>query len=154
MQVELRKYRKADLSRHLALLMMNQVYKKIDNKILGQEKIWLDKVIRNYSRQKPEFYVLAIILKNKLIGNLIAEKINYRNKSLEIGFWVGKQYWNKGHATEALSLFLKRIERKFKPEKIYAAHKKGNLASGRVLKKAGFKLLKESSVRYIVKAPF
>ena len=134
MQINLRKYRKADLKRHLALLAMNKITG--NNK---REKLWLDKAIRNYSRQKPDFHVLVIILKNKLIGNLVAEKINLRNKSLEIGFWIGKQYWNKGYATEALSLFLKRIEKKFKPEKVYASHKKGNLASGRVLEKAGFK---------------
>jgi RimJ/RimL family protein N-acetyltransferase len=136
--IKLRKYKERDLDRHLELFLMNDICKKINDKIREQEKEWLKKVIANYKKEKPDFFTIAIILNDKLIGNLVAEKIDYKNKTLEIGFWIGKDYWGKGITTKALNLFLKKIIKKFKPRKILAHHKKDNPASGRVLEKAGF----------------
>lgn len=145
MKLKLRRYNKRDLDRHLELFLMNNICKKISPKIRQQEKRWLEKVIQNYKREKPDFYVLAITLDNELIGNLIAEKIDYKNKTLEVGLWVGKNYWGKGYATKALNLFLKKVIRKFKPQKIYAHHKKANIASKRVLEKGGFNFESEKN---------
>lgn len=144
MGLKLREYNEKDLDRHLELFLMNEIYKKIDEKIRQQEKEWLRRAIKNYKKERPDFYTLAIILNDELIGNLIAEKIDYKNKTLEVGFWIGKDYWGRGYTTEALNLFLKKIKIKFKPEKIYACHKKNNLASKRVLEKAGFNFGSES----------
>ena len=138
MELKLRKYNEKDLDRHLELFLMNGICKKINEGIKQREKEWLRKVVENYKKEKPGFYVMAIVLDGELVGNLIAEKIDYQNKTLEIGFWIGKDYWGKGYATKALNLFLKKIAVKFKPKKVYACHKKNNSASGRVLEKAGF----------------
>ncbi|MBT3404931.1 GNAT family N-acetyltransferase [archaeon] len=138
MQIKLRKYKERDLDRHLELFLMNGICGKIDEKIREQEKEWLKKVITNYKKEKPDFFIIAIILKGKLIGNLVAEKIDTEKKTLEIGFWIGKNYWGKGITTKALKIFLKKIIKKFKSKKIIAHHKTNNPASGRVLEKAGF----------------
>lgn len=140
--LKLRKYNKKDLERHLELFLMNGVYKRINEKTEKQEGEWIERVIENYKKKNPDSYTLAIILDGKLIGNLIAEKIDYENKTLEIGFWIGKNYWNKGYATKALKKFLKKIEKKFPSFRIIARHKMKNVASGRVLKKSGFKFKK------------
>ena len=138
MEIRLRKYKERDLDRHLELFLMNGICKKIDEKTKKQEKGWLKKVIANYKKEKPDFFTMAIILNGKLIGNLVAEKIDYKNKTLEVGFWIGKDYWRQGVTTKALKIFLKKIMEKFQPKKIFAYHKEGNLSSGRVLEKAGF----------------
>ncbi len=138
MTIKLRKYKKSDLKRHLEIFLMNGIYKKINPKIEKQEKEWLDKAIENYKKEKPGFYVLAITLDGKLIGNCIAEKIDYKGKTAEIGFWIGKDYWNKGYTTKALGLFFKRIKDKLDLKKVHAKHERGNPASGRVLEKDGF----------------
>jgi len=52
----------------------------------------------------------------------------------ELGYWIGKQYWGKGIATKALSLFL--LEFTVRP--IYARAVKDNVGSIRVLQKCGF----------------
>jgi RimJ/RimL family protein N-acetyltransferase len=52
----------------------------------------------------------------------------------EIGYWIGKEYWGKGIATQALTAFL-RIERR---RPLYAGVAKRNGASIRVLQKCGF----------------
>lgn len=52
----------------------------------------------------------------------------------EVTYWIGKEYWGKGIATLALSLFLNDV--KVRP--LYARAAKDNAASIRVLGKCGF----------------
>ncbi|MEP6988916.1 MAG: GNAT family N-acetyltransferase [Chloroflexota bacterium] len=52
----------------------------------------------------------------------------------EIGYWIGKEFWGKGIATQALLAFLKIVTTR----PLYAAAAKDNLASLRVLQKCGF----------------
>ena len=52
----------------------------------------------------------------------------------EVGYWIGKEFWGKGIATQALHAFLKIVTAR----PIYAAAAKDNLASLHVLQKCGF----------------
>ena len=52
----------------------------------------------------------------------------------EVTYWIGREYWGKGVATEALSEFLRDV--KMRP--LYARAAKDNVASIRVLEKCGF----------------
>lgn len=54
----------------------------------------------------------------------------------EVTYWLGKKYWGKGIATQALSRFL--VEVKHRP--LYARAAKDNIGSIRVLKKCGFSI--------------
>jgi RimJ/RimL family protein N-acetyltransferase len=141
------KYKISDLDRHLELLLMNRVYKKITPKIKEDEKAWLEKSIKNYKLKSPEFYVLAICLGKKIIGNVVLEKINSKKNNL--GFWIGKEYQKKGYATKAVNLFVKKIMRKFKPKMIYAETKIKNLGAQKVLENNGFKQMKKLKGRLI-----
>ena len=59
-------------------------------------------------------------------------------KDCEVGYWVGKPYWNKGICTEALKLMLDYCIQVKHFENIWAGHFTGNPASGRVMEKCGF----------------
>jgi len=144
-KLNLRKYNKKDFERHIELLVMNKVYKKLDSKTKESEKEWLNNVINNYQKKKPTFFVLAITLNKKLIGNLVIEKINYQKKNANIGFWIGKNYWNKGYASKALNLFLKKINKIFEIKLFYAETKIHNLGSQKVLEKNNFNKLKRKA---------
>jgi len=52
----------------------------------------------------------------------------------EISYWLGRAYWGKGIATEALSQFLAAL----RARPLYARAAKDNVASLRVLAKCGF----------------
>jgi RimJ/RimL family protein N-acetyltransferase len=52
----------------------------------------------------------------------------------EISYWLGKEFWNKGIATQGLALFLDVVT--VRP--LYARVVKDNIASIRVLEKNGF----------------
>lgn len=56
----------------------------------------------------------------------------------EVGYWIGRPYWGRGYATEALEAGLIWASRKWKRRALVAGHFSDNPASGRVLEKAGF----------------
>ena len=56
----------------------------------------------------------------------------------EVGYWLGKPFWNKGICTEALRLLTDYCIRVKHFGNIWADHFTGNPASGRVMQKCGF----------------
>ncbi len=56
----------------------------------------------------------------------------------ETGYWIGRDYWGRGYATEALEGALAWASRHWKRRAMVAGHFADNPASGRVLEKAGF----------------
>ena len=85
---------------------------------------------------KQESYNFMIFQDKKMIGGIGLSEFN--NKSCQVGYWLGKQYWGNGFATEALKSILDFGFDHLNLEKIYAAYKNGNQGSIRVLTKCGF----------------
>lgn len=56
----------------------------------------------------------------------------------EVGYWIGKPFWGRGFATEALEGAMTWAKGKWKKRAVVAGHFADNPASGRVLSKAGF----------------
>src|SRR5438093_970905 len=70
-------------------------------------------------------------------GNVVGSVAKFVDKELgkpEITYWIGKEYWGMGLATQALSKFLRDI--RLRP--IYGRAARDNVASIRVLEKCGF----------------
>jgi len=85
-------------------------------------------------------YVFAIRLKdtNTLIG-CISLGINLKHNRGAVGYWIGHDYWGKGYCTEALKAILRFGFENKKLNRIFAEHKTFNVASGKVMEKAGMK---------------
>ena len=56
----------------------------------------------------------------------------------EAGYWIGRDFWGRGFATEALEGALVWASKRWKRRALVAGHFADNPASGRVLEKAGF----------------
>jgi ribosomal-protein-alanine N-acetyltransferase len=102
--------------------------------------------------RKGELVNFAIILKetNQLIG-AIGLLINKRFNRAEMGYWIGKDYWNKGYCTEAAAKVLEYGFTKMKLNKIHASHMSRNTSSGRVMARIGMKKegkLKEQVIKW------
>ena len=63
----------------------------------------------------------------------------------ELGYWVGKPYWNRGYATEAVTAVIDHAFSHLGLERVYAAHFTRNPSSGRVMQKVG--MLHEGSLK-------
>jgi len=84
---------------------------------------------------------LAILHQGQVVGNIgcVPQKDIYR-KSVEIGYFIGEEYWGHGFATLAVGEFLKYLQENFDPIRIYAEVFEHNKSSMRVLQKNGFYL--------------
>jgi RimJ/RimL family protein N-acetyltransferase len=56
----------------------------------------------------------------------------------EVGYWLGRPFWNRGYATEALTAALRWVKFDWRRHVVWAGHFTDNKASGQVLVKAGF----------------
>ena len=75
--------------------------------------------------------VKTIVFQDQIAGHIACfERLN----NLEVSYWIGRDYWGKGIATDALSEFLMII----KTRPLFARTASDNAASIRVLEKCGF----------------
>ena len=82
-------------------------------------------------------HVFKICGRNKLLGviGLVHETDHCR---AELGYWLGEPYWNKGYATEAVSMAVAYAFGVLGVRRIYSRCYAVNAASRRVLEKNGF----------------
>ena len=57
----------------------------------------------------------------------------------ELGYWIARPYWGLGFATEAASALLRAARESLRIERVHSSHFADNPASGRVLRKLGFR---------------
>ena len=81
----------------------------------------------------------AVNIKTILLGAEIAGSVSTYEMEGEpqITYWIGKQYWGKGIATQALQAFLKDM----KERPVYGRIAIDNIGSRRVLEKCGFEMI-------------
>ncbi|RPJ44644.1 MAG: N-acetyltransferase, partial [Chloroflexi bacterium] len=59
----------------------------------------------------------------------------------EVGYWLGREFWGRGIATQALTAFLEQVTER----PLFAHVAKHNLSSRRVLEKCAFAVVGEGS---------
>ena len=91
--------------------------------------------------RKKAAYELGIELKEtgRIIGMMSFVKIDHANKNAEVGYWLGKKYWRRGIAKEALKLILEFGFKKLGLIRVYAKVLHPNTASAKLLESVGFK---------------
>jgi len=78
-------------------------------------------------------FLKTILFEGQVAGNLVSFVLSGER---EVGYWLGREFWGKGIATQALSEFLRKV----KERPLYAHVAKHNIGSMRVLEKCGFTL--------------
>ena len=66
----------------------------------------------------------------------------------ELGYWIGRPFWGRGYATEAVAAVLRWSEEGWRKRLVVAGHFADNEPSGRVLVKTGFLYTGVVSSRY------
>jgi len=84
------------------------------------------------------FYAVDLKESGELVGSAGID-IYFQHGRATIGYWIGREYWNKGYATEAASILLGYVFDVMKFHKVDSHHFARNPASGRVLEKLGMK---------------
>jgi RimJ/RimL family protein N-acetyltransferase len=83
----------------------------------------------------------CIVYNGKVAGSIgVLPKDDVYRKTIEIGYIIGEQFWNKGIATKAVELLLQYIYEHFDVVRIFAEVFEHNKPSMKVLQKNGFYL--------------
>lgn len=81
--------------------------------------------------------VRGITLDGQLIG-VTGYLPDLAGRSAEIGYWLGKDYWGRGFATEAAAALIAYCFRRERFSHVTCGHYADNPASERVIRKLGF----------------
>ena len=75
----------------------------------------------------------------KVLGLVHLNKIDFFHRSAEIGYWFSRKSWGNGYATECVRAMAEYAIKTLRMDEILAICHPDNLASLRVLEKAGMK---------------
>jgi RimJ/RimL family protein N-acetyltransferase len=86
-----------------------------------------------------KIFAFAIVLDNKVIGSIgVFRCENIHNRTAELGYYIGEPYWGKGIMTSAVKQACEYVFAHSDILRIFAEPFSYNIASCRVLEKAGF----------------
>jgi len=109
---------------------------------MASEWISTHEAIRDKGR--AIFYVIERKESGELVGSTGID-IDLQHSRAEIGYWIGRKYWNRGYATEAAARLLGYVFTVLRFHKVTAHCFARNPGSGRVLEKLG--MTRESLLR-------
>jgi len=103
----------------------------------GMAEAWIS--THQESFEKGETVTFAITLKpgGTLLGAISIFHIEITHRQGEIGYWIGKPYWNHGFCSEAAREVIRYAFEVLELNRVQARHLTRNPASGRVMQKAG-----------------
>lgn len=96
---------------------------------------WIEK----YSDKK--FYQWCIELKSigEVIGSISVVDYKEYIYTVEIGYCIGKEFWNKGYTTEAFRALIDFFFNEVEVKRVEARHDPNNISSGKVMLKCGLR---------------
>jgi RimJ/RimL family protein N-acetyltransferase len=99
---------------------------------------WIQTAEDHFKRGDGIHFAIALRPQDLFIGG-IGLSIDRQNEVAELGYWIGKPYWNQGYCTEAAQATLRYGLEVLGLNRIQARHFASNPASGRVMQKSGMK---------------
>lgn len=103
---------------------------------VGNAVEWIE-----FTRKQNPVKNMAVVYDGNIAGSIgVMTKEDVYRKSIEIGYFLGEQYWGHGIATDAVGMLVNYIKSQFDVIRIYAEVFGHNIASMKVLEKNGFHL--------------
>ena len=102
----------------------------------GLAEEWLTSQARAYDAGEAVTFAITTQADGDLVG-AIGLTLERSDARAELGYWIGKPFWNRGYATEAARAVVRYGFGQLGLERIHASYFAGNTTSGRVLRKIG-----------------
>lgn len=101
----------------------------------GMAEQWISSLEGLYAKGRSCSF--AITRRDGTLMGAIGLSIEPADHHAELGYWVGRPYWNQGYCTEAARAVLAFAFETLKLRRVYAHYMARNPASGRVMEKLG-----------------
>ena len=89
--------------------------------------------------RRGENVVFAITDGDDSLVGAINVRLEKKDQRAELGYWIGEPFWGRGYATEAVQAAIGYGFTTLALNRLEARHLSRNLASGRVMQKAGMR---------------
>ena len=96
-------------------------------------------MLSRFKHRDAVSFVVTLKDEDKYIGHITAMQFDRVFKFAELAYIIDKEYWGRGIATEAVTKVVDFLVNTMKIHKIRAGFFAKNIASKKVLQKAGFK---------------
>jgi ribosomal-protein-alanine N-acetyltransferase len=104
----------------------------------GMAQAWISSHQGEFIERKGVIFAIASKANGSLIGAIgLADMV--ADHHAELGYWIGRPYWNQGFCTEAGAAVLRYAFTELNLVRVHSAHFARNGASGRVLQKLGMR---------------
>jgi RimJ/RimL family protein N-acetyltransferase len=114
----------------------------------GVAEQWIASHAAKFAEGELANFAIALRQSGKLVG-CVGLTILPDFDCAELGYWIGKDSWGLGYATEACRAVLDYAFVNLNLNRVYAMHMHRNPASGRVMEKLG--MLREGQLRHHIK---
>ncbi len=104
----------------------------------GMAEAWMGNMRRKWGLGEGVAFAVCLQPAGDLIG-CVSLAIDAAKRSAEMGYWIGKPYWNQGYATDAARRLLAFGFGELGLQRISAHHLTRNPGSGRVMQKIGLR---------------
>ena len=104
---------------------------------IGESLASIEKTLARYEEGGCYRWAIAEKEDDGIIGIFELLRFDEDNESCSFAYMLGKQWWNRGYATEAMTEILRFAIEELGVKKIAADHMAPNAASGAVMRKAG-----------------
>ncbi|PIQ14876.1 MAG: GNAT family N-acetyltransferase [Flavobacteriales bacterium CG18_big_fil_WC_8_21_14_2_50_32_9] len=99
-------------------------------------RFWINMARKGFENKNQYIFGIEDTATNNFIGGIdLAIEPNFDRA--EVGYWLGKPYWNKGYCSDALATIINFGFEQLNLNKIFGVHIFENPASGKVMQKCG-----------------
>ena len=110
----------------------------------GMAEDWISNHESWFETRNTAAFAVTLHDSGELIGTISLNQIEGARANL--GYWIAVPYWGNGYCTEAAKEIIKFGFDKLELSELYATHLTKNPASGNVMKKNGFKYIKDVTI--------
>ena len=104
----------------------------------GMAEAWIGTHQEDFEKGTAVNFAITLKGTSELVG-AIGLIVNRDHENAEMGYWIGKSYWNQGYCTEAARAVLQYAFGEQRLHRVFAHHFSHNIASGRVMQKLGMR---------------
>ncbi len=102
----------------------------------GMAEQWISTHKERFEKGELANFAITLHENGSLIG-AVGLVVNQRHESAELGYWIGKPFWNQGYCTEAARAVVRFGFKQLHLNRIHASYFSRNISSGRVMEKIG-----------------
>ena len=115
---------------------------------LQESRESIEKVLMRYRDGNTYTWGIALAEDDSIIGRIDLLRFDEEQSSCSFAYMLGKEFWGCGFGTESLKAVFAFAFEKMEIQRIVADHMSDNIASGKVMQKAGMHYVRKQVSKY------